>query len=237
MHNSSSSTDDDLSSSSNLERRGRRRQRNTCGHRRGSSSVRGRGRGRLRGGRRGGVRGGRRRGTRGGGRGGGRSGVRGRGATGSVRARGGEPSSERNWEKKQPSSYHFPYVNSPGPKNDLQPDATSIDLFSRFFTDNVLALIVTETNRYAAANRSITRHSRAWSDVTVEEMKAFVGMLILMGILQLLRLEMYWQTTHSLIITTGMSAVMSGRPGDSTFSFVRPSLIDTTVWLLYSYSL
>ena len=79
----------------------------------------------------------------------------------------------------------------------------------------------TETNRYAAANRSISRHSRAWSDVTVEEMKAFVGMLILMGILQLPRLEMYWQTTHPLIATTGMSAVMSRVRFEQIYRFLH----------------
>ena len=48
-----------------------------------------------------------------------------------------------------------------------------------------------------------------WHDVTVEDMKAFVGLLIIMGILQLPRLEMYWQTESSLFQTSGIFAVMS----------------------------
>jgi len=35
--------------------------------------------------------------------------------------------------------------------------------------------------------------------VTVEEMKALMGMLMLMGIYRLPRLEMYWSTKHPLI--------------------------------------
>ena len=40
-------------------------------------------------------------------------------------------------------------------------------------------------------------------------MKAFVGLLIIMGILQLPRLEMYWQTDSNLLQTPGVSSVMS----------------------------
>ena len=41
-------------------------------------------------------------------------------------------------------------------------------------------------------------------------MKAFIGMLILMGILQLLPCtEMYWQTYNNLMKTPGMSLIMS----------------------------
>ena len=76
-------------------------------------------------------------------------------------------------------------MNILGPMNQFQPDVTPIELFSHFFTDEVWDLIVTGTNRYAAANRSVSTHSHPWTDVTVEEMKAFVGLLIIMGILAL----------------------------------------------------
>ena len=82
-------------------------------------------------------------------------------------------------------------------------------IFCRFFTDEVWQLIVDETNRYASANSASTPHARPWSDVTIPEMKAFIGMLILMGIVELQCLEMYWQTKHPLIATTGISSVMS----------------------------
>ena len=49
----------------------------------------------------------------------------------------------------------------------------------------------------------------AWTDVTTEEMKAFIGITILMGIIQLPRLDMYWQTTNPLITTSGVSSIMS----------------------------
>ena len=47
-------------------------------------------------------------------------------------------------------------------------------------------LLVSETNRYAAQQRQQdTTPGRPWHDVTVEGMKAFAGMQILMGICKL----------------------------------------------------
>ena len=71
---------------------------------------------------------------------------------------------------------------------------------SRFFTDEVWELLVVETNRFAAqfrASQSASR-PRPWHDVTEEEMKAFVGMLMVMGICKLPRIENYWSTSHPL---------------------------------------
>ena len=76
------------------------------------------------------------------------------------------------------------------------------------FSAEVWDLLVTETNRYAAENLSSSARARPWHDVTVEEMKAFLGMLIIMGIIVLPRLEMYWSSTHPLIATPGIASVM-----------------------------
>ena len=64
----------------------------------------------------------------------------------------------------------------------------ALDLFTKYLTDKVWDLLITETNRYAHANTSIRLQSRAWNDVCVEGMKAFIGMLILLGIIKLPRL-------------------------------------------------
>lgn len=60
-----------------------------------------------------------------------------------------------------------------------------IGSFLKFFIDEVWDLLVTETNRYAAENLSTSHHAQKWKSVTVQEMKAFVGILIMIGILQL----------------------------------------------------
>ena len=70
------------------------------------------------------------------------------------------------------------------------------------------ALIVTETNCFAVAEVGTTPSAREWFDTTVEEMKAFIGILILMGIQKLPRLEMYWSTHYSVIHTPGIADIM-----------------------------
>ena len=78
-----------------------------------------------------------------------------------------------------------------------------------YFTDEVWDLLVTETNRYSKLNFPKQRCARPWHDVTVEDMKAFIGLLIIMGVVKLPRLEMYWQTDSDLSQTPGISSVMS----------------------------
>ena len=84
-----------------------------------------------------------------------------------------------------------------------------MSLFCRYFTDEVWNLLVTETNRCAQANLSSMPNAHRWTDITTEEMKAFIGITILIGIIQLPRLDMYWQTTNPLITTSGVSSIMS----------------------------
>ena len=68
---------------------------------------------------------------------------------------------------------------------------TAVSLFDRFFTEEVWDLLVTETNRYVATNQSGKPHACKWYDVTVKEMRTFVGMLILMGIYCIPSLHLY----------------------------------------------
>ena len=83
------------------------------------------------------------------------------------------------------------------------------ELFARYFTDEVWQLIVGETNRYAASCRqNLSDHSRPWTPVTVADIKAFIGMVILMGIVKSPQLDLYWSTKHPLI-RIGFSEVMS----------------------------
>jgi len=61
-----------------------------------------------------------------------------------------------------------------------------------YFTDQVWNLLVTEMNRCATLRFPAQQRAKTWFDVTCQEMKAYNGMLIMMGILQLPHLDMYW---------------------------------------------
>ncbi len=76
-----------------------------------------------------------------------------------------------------------------------------------------------ETNCYANTCIESNPSCRAWSDTTAEELKAFVGVLILMGIVRLPRLELYWSTNFPLISTPGISNIMPQKCLNSCLGF------------------
>ena len=88
------------------------------------------------------------------------------------------------------------------------------DFFDLFMTEELIQLMIIETNRYADQEinrrRPLRRHSRynKWKPVTAEEMKKFIGILFLMGIVKLPRIDLYW-SRDSLYRFNGFSMVMS----------------------------
>ena len=78
-------------------------------------------------------------------------------------------------------------------------NATASDYLQLYFNDEFWSLLVTETNRFAdqylAANRdTLPRHSlaRKWKVVGTAEMKVFIGLYFLMGIVWKPELDQYW---------------------------------------------
>ena len=72
-----------------------------------------------------------------------------------------------------------------------------IDVFQLFVTNDVVDLIVDETNRFATQvlqSQIVTRRSRlkAWSPTNRDEMKRFFGIVIYMGVIQLSEISLYW---------------------------------------------
>ncbi|XP_045452948.1 piggyBac transposable element-derived protein 4-like [Melitaea cinxia] len=64
-----------------------------------------------------------------------------------------------------------------------------VSYFSTFFNEDVIELIITQTNIYAEQNRS-----RNWTPVNSVEIKAFIGMIIMMGINPLPSIDLYWSS-------------------------------------------
>ena len=92
---------------------------------------------------------------------------------------------------------------------------TSEESFALFFSSDVWQLIVDNTNEYATKKIShegnsceliitylklqITSNSlySNWKDVTTDEMKAFIALILNMGIIQLPNLKDYWSTSEN----------------------------------------
>lgn len=129
-----------------------------------------------------------------------------------------------SWSKVEPVNIVYSYKLDPGPTSPevcAGANLSAVDLFNRFFTPEVWELLVVETNRKAALCPMSTPHSRHWHDSTVSEMKAFIGILITMGILKLPRLELYWQVKHRTIRSPGVSEIMPRNRFEQLFRFLH----------------
>eukprot|EP00745_Piridium_sociabile_P031518 TRINITY_DN5224_c0_g2_i5.p1 TRINITY_DN5224_c0_g2~~TRINITY_DN5224_c0_g2_i5.p1 ORF type:complete len:180 (+),score=19.17 TRINITY_DN5224_c0_g2_i5:114-653(+) len=90
------------------------------------------------------------------------------------------------------------YAQLCGPKH-VHDGMSETELFQLLISDDVLEVFVTETNRYAEQLKekvgdTATRHARIskWRDTTLSEMKAFVALLLLIGLTKRSSYELYW---------------------------------------------
>ena len=83
------------------------------------------------------------------------------------------------------------FVEPVGPSKILPP--TVLGIFRLFFTTSLVGLIVRETNEYARLVLG-ERAQEKWTDVTEEDIWAFLGFALLMGINRLPQLHLYWNT-------------------------------------------
>ena len=97
----------------------------------------------------------------------------------------------------------LPFTAVPGINITLQRNASPLHYFELFMTISVWQYILQTTNAYAAARlgsqppqrRSVFRN---WRGITLTEMKAFVGLILQMGLTQLSDIKDYWSTHVTL---------------------------------------
>ena len=86
-----------------------------------------------------------------------------------------------------------PSSEQAGPQAQLPSDP--LGLFSLFFDDTLVDLIVEETNRYA--EQTLQGTDKEWS-TDAAEIRAYMGFMILMGINHLSEIRDYWSTNEYL---------------------------------------
>jgi len=91
------------------------------------------------------------------------------------------------------------FLREPMITASLPTNASPLDFFKLYVTDDIVDMIVQQTNLYAAqyiANNTIPPHSAVnqWRDTDRDEMYTFFGLIVLMGIVFKPRLAMYWST-------------------------------------------
>ena len=82
------------------------------------------------------------------------------------------------------------YTEHPGPRAALP--SSPLGVFSLFFTSSLLQWIVLQTNQYALECMGGEKYAQ-WMQVTVSELQAYMGFMILMGIVHLPSLYDYWK--------------------------------------------
>ena len=89
------------------------------------------------------------------------------------------------------------FTGVPGPTANYD----VVQIFMLYFTAGVWDLLVTETNRYADQTMQSNPGSYKWasSPIDVAEMKAFVAIVLAMGITKLPQYRMFWSTSEILI--------------------------------------
>lgn len=92
---------------------------------------------------------------------------------------------------------HFNFIGNPGPAVILDEDSGPIDYFKLFLTDEIIQLMVIETNRNAQqvfSSQRISRGSRfsSWEPITKDDMGKFMGLLLWMGLVKMPSLADYW---------------------------------------------
>ena len=89
----------------------------------------------------------------------------------------------------------------PGPVRVWGGACTPLTLFQLFWDDNLFDFIRNMTNKNALVKRRSNpeKHKTKWSEIeNINEMKAFFGICVAMGILKLPEIHLYWQRKYSL---------------------------------------
>lgn len=94
-----------------------------------------------------------------------------------------------DWKIKK-NTHRIPQFSSKFcPKISYSHKSQPIDYFTNFFSKKIIDLIVTETNRYATQ-----KSSKNFQPTTSTEIKAFLGVMIMMGLHPLPDFELYWSS-------------------------------------------
>lgn len=106
---------------------------------------------------------------------------------------------ENGWGKFASRQKHFDFTGEKGVKGDIPPTITALELFSLFIDDEVIDLIVTNTNIYAEELKLRKEDQKyapiqRWTPTNREEIRKFLILTVWMGLVPIGNLKDYWAT-------------------------------------------
>ena len=132
-----------------------------------------------------------------------------------------------NWvgmENYKGQREHF--LGSSGPQNDAKNENIAVKIFKLFFADELIELIVRETNTYAQQKigakgvLSFRSRMREWKPVTKDELFVILGLFMLMRIVQKPTLRSYF-FKNSILSTPIFGKVISMDRFESICNFMH----------------
>ena len=125
-----------------------------------------------------------------------------------------------DWTKKGKRRAPFTFRGDSGVKFTIENKENPMEYFDKYFDEEVIDHLVTETNRFASQfldenAETLSPKSRVnkWYDTDASEMKVFIGLLILQGIDSKLENAMYF-TSRESVASPFFRKFMSGRRFD-----------------------
>jgi len=101
-----------------------------------------------------------------------------------------------------------------GVKNcKLAPESEPFEFFALIFSEQVFEDLTSWTNKKASTKIDNSQRRKQkkslWSNLSYQEMKAFVGILLAMGIIKLPNYRMYWDKLTKLFSVPGINEIMT----------------------------
>ena len=132
-----------------------------------------------------------------------------------------------DWTKKGKRRAPFTFRGDSGVKFTIEDKENPMEYFDKYFDEEVIDHLVTETNRFASQfldenAETLSPKSRVnkWYDTDASEMKVFIGLLILQGIDSKLENAMYF-TSRGSVASPFFRKFMSGRRFDLLHKFLH----------------
>ncbi|XP_036364210.1 piggyBac transposable element-derived protein 5-like [Octopus sinensis] len=101
------------------------------------------------------------------------------------------------WSKELKEVFINNFSEETGSTHSLSQEAKPLDFFYLFFPECLFEAITAETNRYAECKQAGKKDS-LWFPTTMDEIRAFFAINIIIGIRQLPRISNYWSDLELL---------------------------------------
>ncbi|KAJ8967928.1 hypothetical protein NQ314_002569 [Rhamnusium bicolor] len=116
------------------------------------------------------------------------------------------------WTDTEEDPVSIPFIGNPRITTNLQPSGLPIDCFNLFFDDSIFEIIYHETNKRATAilqsQKTRSKRDKLWKNITVNEMKRFIGICCLSGTIVFPLLAKQW-SKHPLYFHPVFGRTMS----------------------------